>query len=214
MKACLIDQCGKCKTPGIICEVYAGPNTVSTSKVSVASGIYQITTKTLKLEKIRQSLDKVRKFATSDSAKGSAAAIGAAVINDKDVILTKVRLPGGATTNIAQIIQLGNDIYAKDLNGGIKTLVQLLCRPLSQEEENDIGDAMTDGKIDYSKLLSAIKDQSDDIAMGKDLHQRDVAIWDTYGLYIVVGSVTVIICTCCVCCLYMYVRMKDNRAVG
>ena len=65
-------QCDQCKNSKN-CEVYAGTKKVSSGRVATSRGTYQVGTKTSKTEKCKQSLEKIKKCALSDKAKGVAA---------------------------------------------------------------------------------------------------------------------------------------------
>lgn len=221
MKDCLISHCDQCKESS--CEVYAGTTKVSSGKVAISRGVYQVDTKVSKIGKMKQSLEEIKKFVTSDKTKGVASAIGAAVINNRDTMLKLAKVigvPEKNMNNMEQIIRVGNSFYTKDFDGGVKALVELTGRPLSEEEEREIEKDLGDGEIDYSKLLSVMKAESDHVMSDKDLFRDDqevfAAISDKYGLYIVISviaAVLVIACSWCVicCCLKPKEYRPDTR---
>lgn len=196
LNECLVSQCGECKKSNK-CKVYAGAKRVSSGKVTLSRGIYQVGTKTSKLEKVKHILDKIKKLVTSGKAKGVASAIGATVIHDKYKILKLAKvvgLPEKTTKSTDEIIRLGDSVYVQDFSGGLKTLVDVIGRPLSVEEELVIGGDMDDCEIDYVKLLAIVEAEWDDVRRGKDLYQDDHRLhgsWDRYNVHILVGGVVI-----------------------
>lgn len=224
MKQCLITQCDECKNYKN-CEVYAGTTKVSSGRVVTSRGTYQVDTKTSKTEMLKRSLEKIKMFATSDKAKGVASAIGATVINNKDKILKLAKVigvPDDSMKNMDQIIRLGNSFYTRDFDGGLKALVQLTGRPLSEEEEQEIEKDLEDGEINYTNLLTYLEAEQEAVVRGQDLHQDDpdksVLFWETYGTYInifviavlVIGSASCVIC-CCLCCMKRRCNKNENN---
>lgn len=220
MKQCLTTQCDECKNSKN-CEVYVGTKKVSSGRVSIARGTYQVDTKTSKTEKLKQSLEKIKTFVTSDKAKGVASAIGATVINNKDNILKLAKVigvPEDSMKNMDQIIRLGNSFYTRDFDGGLKALVELTGRPLSKEEEEEIETHLEDGEINYTNLFRYLEAEKEDLVRCQDLHQdhpdKSVLFWESYWLYIIicVAAVLIISATACmVCCCGYCMRQKSNR---
>ena len=232
MKACLTAQCDDC-TSAENCEVYVGTKKVSSGKVAVSRGVYQVDTKTSKIEKVKESMAKIKKLATSDKVKGLASAVGAAVINNREKILRLaevIGLCGERVKNVEQIIRMGDAFYTKDVNGGLAALVELTGRSLSQEEERLIEKDMEDGEIDYAKLLHFIKLEREDIATGKELqhdHEQSSGgafweddddwdnddFWEDYWMYMIVGAAVVSLSStlCCLSCLCLLVTLKCTR---
>ena len=93
MKECLTAQCDECKSLKN-CEVYAGTKKVSSGKVAVSRGTYQVDTKASKSEKLKRSMEKIKNLVTSGKAKGIASAVGAAVVSNKDKILALAKVIG------------------------------------------------------------------------------------------------------------------------
>lgn len=97
------------------------------------------------------------------------------------------------------------------------TLVELTGRPLSQEEEQAISQELEDGEIDYTKLLSFIKSESEDVTRGRDLYQdqqyNSSTFWNAYGLYIITIGVAIVLLVSllsCVICCPLCMRPKRN----
>lgn len=197
----LVGRCDECKILTEY-EVYAGTKKVSSGKVATSRGIYQVDIKASKLEKVKQSMEKIKKYVTSDKAKGFASVVGATVITNKDKILDVAKvigLPEETANNMEQIIRLGNSFYTKDVDGGLRALAELTGRPLSKEEEQAIEKELEDGEIDYADLLTVVESESEDILRDKDLYQAAqdtiAMLWDNYGLYIIIGvAIMTVIC--------------------
>lgn len=140
MKECLVPQCAECNTQ-TTCEVYVGNKKVSSGKVALSQGVYQIDTKT---PKRKWSMERIERLATSNRAKGAASAIGAtANILDLFKILS-IREESLKTEQM---------ILGSDADGAIPFLVKLTSQPLSQKEKRAANRDFADGLINSPEPL-------------------------------------------------------------